>query len=131
MKRILFGILLAMIALALLAACRNSDPEDSDDSHSKASSSVSSITAQPPPITVTERPIPPTHEQTVVTTEVPHPSTTTEPVTTKPVTTEPPVTTTTTTTVVTTTGTGPVLGENDNHTDWGPIVPMEPTPLPQ
>ena len=125
MKRVLFGILSALLALSLLAACQTNDANHSDDDSPRTTPVQSVTTELPPPITVTERPKPNTTVYTANTTELPHPSTT-KPVTTTKPTTKPPVTTTTI--VTTTTGTGPVLGENDNHTDWGPIVPMDPTP---
>lgn len=125
MKRVLFGILSALLALSFLAACQTNPVSDSDD-NSRRTTPVQSVTTQlPPPITVTEPPKPHTTVYTATTTELPHPSTS-QPITTTQPTTQPPVTTTAV--VTTTTGTGPVVGENDNQTDWGPIVPMDPTP---
>lgn len=120
MKRVLFGMFFALLALSILAACQNNDADGTDKPSSRTTPIVS-VTVDPPPITVTEPPKPHTTIGTVNTTELPHPSTT-EP----PVTTTQPVTTPIVTTTAVTTGTGPVLGSNDNHTDWGPIVPMEP-----
>ncbi len=131
MKRILFYILLLLIALSALAACQSDGPDvtlPATVSQPAATLPITTTIPTTPAVSVTK---PSTPHTTVppVTTTAPKPETT---VTTPAVTTT--VTTSEVTTApvpVTTTGTGPSIGNNDNYPDWGPVISMAPVPTPE